>query len=77
MNIICGRWNCKSREINNSLQRLMICRKETVEVGKTGYCKSFAKNPMAKCEHKETQWLYRNGKMVKVCSNCRALIETR
>ena len=77
MNIICGRWNCKFREVNNSLQRLMICRKETVEVGKTGYCKSFTKNPMAKCEHKEAKWQYKNGGMVKVCTNCRAVVETR
>jgi len=75
MNILCGRWNCKFRGENKSLQRLMICHKETVEVGKTGYCKSFVKNPTAKCEHEETQWQYKNAKMVKVCSNCRAVVE--
>jgi len=74
MNILCSRWNCKFRKENNSLQRLMICCKETVEVGKTGYCKSFVKNPMAKCEHKEVEWRCKNGGMVKVCTNCQATV---
>lgn len=77
MNVLCGRWNCKFRAENNTLQRLMICHKETVEISKTGYCKSFVKNPMARCEHKGVKWQYKNGGMVKVCVSCGAVIKTR
>lgn len=40
MNIICDRLDCRYNGMNNSMQRLMICLKETVKVSKNGFCKS-------------------------------------
>jgi hypothetical protein len=78
MNIICHRENCKHRKINNSLQQLNICGKETVEIGTTGRCKSFEKlheNFQAVCNHHkiERKWVY--GKFIKKCTSCHKIIE--
>ena len=77
MNILCSKWNCKFRQENNSLQRLMTCRKETVTVGRTGHCKSFEKDPTAKCEHQGAfERKYKNGKMAKICVRCGTIVDT-
>ncbi len=40
MNIICERTDCKFNKQNNTLQKLMICYRETVRVNKRGFCLS-------------------------------------
>jgi len=79
MNIICERENCKHRQINNSVQNLNICSKETARIGATGRCKSFEKlfsNFQAMCSHVvKQQWSYKHGKHIKICTKCRKVIE--
>jgi len=80
MNIICERENCKHRRINNSLQNLNICDKETTKIGTTGRCKSFEKkydNFQAVCNHQtlERKWSPRHCGFIKICTKCRKVIE--
>ena len=79
MNIICERENCKFRRVNNSLQNLNICGKETARVGTTGRCKSFEKlheNFQAVCNHPVLERKYKDGKYIKFCTKCRKIIDT-
>lgn len=69
----------KTRRINNSLQNINICRKETVNIGTTGRCKSFEKifsNFQAVCSHPVAERKYKDGKYIKICTKCRKVIET-
>ena len=77
MNIVCARENCKHRKINNSLQNLSICGKETVGVGKTGRCKSFEKkfqNFQAVCDHSTKDRKFKDGKFIWFCTKCRKVL---
>ena len=79
MNILCERENCKHRRINNTIQNLFICGKETATIGATGRCKSFEKeyeNFQAVCSHPKLERKYKDGKYIKFCTKCRKVIET-
>jgi len=79
MNILCERVNCKHRRINNSMQNLYICKKETVKIGTTGRCKSFEKlhdNFQAVCDHPKTERKYKDGHYVTICTVCRKVLKS-
>lgn len=41
MNIICKRQDCKYGKINNAMQNINICWRETTTVNKSGHCTNF------------------------------------
>ena len=79
MNIVCERENCKHRSINNSIQNLNICGKETVKIGTTGRCKSFEKeleNFQAVCSHPVLESKFNKGsELIRVCTKCRKVMK--
>ena len=40
MNVICERLDCVFNKINNPMQMLMTCHKQTIKVSKRGFCQS-------------------------------------